>query len=341
MKAARFYEPEKPLKIEQIPKPKLEAGDVLINVKACGICGSDVHIYHGETPVGKSPIVLGHGFSGVVVEVGRNVKDIKKGDRVCIDGHIFCGKCSNCVRGRDNICKDWKFYGIHEDGGFAEYCKVREVNCIRLPNNISFEYGVLLSDAVATPYHALKLAKVTASDVVAIYGIGGIGVHAVQIAKLNEARVIAIDAVEDKLKLAKDLGADEVINAIEQDPVAKILELTNGEGADIAIEMVGKLQTIRNTFNSVRKGGKAVLVGLCAAEFPFDTRLLIRREIEIIGSYSYCKSDIEKVVELAETNKIDLSKSITHKVSLDDINRGIEILDKGIGNPLRVVVEVS
>lgn len=341
MKAARFYKPKTHLKIEEIPEPSLGTGDVLINVKACGICHSDVHIYHGQTVVGKSPIILGHEFSGVVTKVGSGVEDLQKGDRVCVDGVLFCGKCSNCISGRDNVCKDWRFYGIHEDGGLAEYCRVRSVNCIKLPRSIPFDYGAILTDAVATPYHAIRLAKITVGDTVAIYGIGGLGINAVQLAKLNGAKVIAVDVVEEKLKLAKDVGADDVINALEQDPVKKILESTDGEGADIAIEIVGKVQTINNALNCVRRGGKAVLVGLCAADFPFNTRLIVRKELEVIGSYSYCKWDIERLVELAAARRLNLSKSITHKLPLDEVNKGIEILEKGLGNPLRVIVEVS
>ena len=341
MKAARFYKPWVPLKIEEVSEPNLGTVDVLINVKACGICGSDVHIYHGETAVGKSPIILGHEFSGVITEVGSGVDDLQMGDRVGVDGLIFCGKCSNCVKGRDNACKYWKFYGIHEDGGFAQYCKVRAVNCVKLPSHIPFDYGAILTDAVATPYHAVRLAKISLGDSVAIYGVGGLGIHAVQIAKLDGARVIAVDMVEEKLKWAKDVGADDVINAAKHDPVEKILELTDGEGVDIAIEMVGKAQTTRKTLDSVRRGGKAVLVGLCANEVPLDTRLIVRKEIEIIGSYAYCKWDIERVVKLATDSRLNLSKSITCKLPLDEVNRGIEILEKGLGNPLRVVVEIS
>lgn len=341
LKAARFYKPRTALKIEEIQEPKLDAEDVLVKIKACGICGSDIHIYKGETPVGKLPITLGHEFSGVVVKVGSAVKDLQKGERVCVDGLIFCGKCKNCISGRDNVCKYWKFYGIHEDGGFAEYCKVHAVNCIKLPNNVPFDQGAILTDAVATPYHAVRLAKISVGDIIAIYGIGGLGINAVQLAKLCGARVIAVDVIEEKLKWAKEVGADNSINAAEEDSLKKILELTDGEGVDIAIEMVGKVQTLKNTFESVRRGGKAVLVGLCANDFPLDTRSIVRKEIEVLGSYSYCKRDIERVVKLATNKELNLAKSITHKLHLEEVNKGIEILDGRLENPLRVIIQVS
>jgi threonine dehydrogenase-like Zn-dependent dehydrogenase len=147
--------------------------------------------------------------------------------------------------------------------------------------------------------------------------------------------------VEEKLKEARDLGADETINAAKQDPVKTILELTQGDGVDIAIEMVGKTQTIKNTFDSVRRGGKAVLVGLSGEDFPFDTRTIVRKEMQVIGSYAYSKWDLEKVVELAATRRLNLSKTITHKFPLNEVNKGIEILDKGLGAPFNVVIEIS
>jgi len=340
MRAALFYEQEKPLSIEEVEKPEIGDTEVLIAVKACGICGSDIHIIHGETPVGKKPIILGHEISGIVEERGSKVDNVKIGDRVCVDSIIFCGMCKNCMSGKDNICKYWRLYGIHTDGGLAEYVKVRDVNCIRLPENVSFEEGAIITDAVATAYHAVKLANIQVGDIVVIYGCGGLGIHAIQLATLSGGEVIAIDVVDDKLKLARKLGAKYTINARESDVVEEIFNITDGNGADVAMEFVGRVETIVNTLDSVVRGGKVVLVGLCGKDVAYDTRKIVRGQLQVMGSYAFTKKDIVDVVNLVSTGKLDLSHSITHRFSLEEINQALKTLEENIGNPIRVVVEI-
>lgn len=340
MRAALFYQPEKPLSMEEVEKPKIGDTDVLIRVKVCGICGSDVHIIHGETPVGKKPIILGHEISGIIEEKGSKVDSVEIGDRVCVDSIIFCGACKNCMSGRDNICKYWRLYGIHTDGGLAEYVKVRSVNCVRLPENVSFEEGAIITDAVATAYHAVKLADIQIGDTVVIYGCGGLGIHAVQLANMSGGEVVAIDVIDDKLKLAKKLGAKYTINAKEVDPIKEVLNITDNNGADIAMEFIGTVDTIVNTLNSVVRGGKAILVGLCGKDVAYDTRKIVRGQLQVIGSYAFTKKDIVDVVNLVSVGKLDLSHSITHRFPLEKVNQALETLEKNIGNPIRMVIEI-
>ena len=306
----------------------------------CGICGSDVHIIHGETPVGKKPIILGHEISGIIEEKGSKVDSVEIGDRVCVDSIIFCGACKNCMSGRDNICKYWRLYGIHTDGGLAEYVKVRSVNCVRLPENVSFEEGAIITDAVATAYHAVKLADIQIGDTVVIYGCGGLGIHAVQLANMSGGEVVAIDVIDDKLKLAKKLGAKYTINAKEVDPIKEVLNITDNNGADIAMEFIGTVDTIVNTLNSVVRGGKAILVGLCGKDVAYDTRKIVRGQLQVIGSYAFTKKDIVDVVNLVSVGKLDLSHSITHRFPLEKVNQALETLEKNIGNPIRMVIEI-
>lgn len=326
--------------MEEVEKPKIGDTDVLIRVKVCGICGSDVHIIHGETPVGKKPIILGHEISGIIEEKGSKVDSVEIGDRVCVDSIIFCGACKNCMSGRDNICKYWRLYGIHTDGGLAEYVKVRSVNCVRLPENVSFEEGAIITDAVATAYHAVKLADIQIGDTVVIYGCGGLGIHAVQLANMSGGEVVAIDVIDDKLKLAKKLGAKYTINAKEVDPIKEVLNITDNNGADIAMEFIGTVDTIVNTLNSVVRGGKAILVGLCGKDVAYDTRKIVRGQLQVIGSYAFTKKDIVDVVNLVSVGKLDLSHSITHRFPLEKVNQALETLEKNIGNPIRMVIEI-
>jgi len=252
MKAARFYKPGEPLRIEEIPIPVIGPEDVLLDVKATGICGSDIHILEGVTPTGFSPITLGHEISGVVVEVGTNVRNWKTGDRVCVNCIVSCGSCYNCLRGRFSICTQRKLLGIHLDGGLAEYCKVPATNLIKLPENIPFEHGSIITDAVATPYHALiKRAKLELGQTVAIFGIGGLGYSAVQLARIAGAsKVIAVGIIAQNLERALNIGADEVINSSNQDPVEVIKNMTNGEGVDVALECIGMQTTIEQAVKS-------------------------------------------------------------------------------------------
>lgn len=342
MKAARFYEPNMPLIIENVIEPQVKANDVLIKIKAVGICGSDVHIYRGRTPVSRVPIILGHEIAGIVEKAGSAVMDIQAGDRVCVDSIIFCRECRNCMTGRDNICENRRLYGIHEDGGYAEYISVRSINCIKLPDNIPFEHGAILTDAVATPFHSIRRANIAPGEIVVIYGVGGLGIHAVQIAaKLRGANVIAVDVDREKLKIAKEVGATTVIDAKEEDPVSRVMEITADKGADVTIEAVGRAETIRNALDSVRAGGRVILQGLCEIPVSYDTRLLVRKEISVLASYGFCKSDIATVVRLTSDGRLDLTRSITHRFPLDEINEGIKVLEGNIGSPLRIVITVD
>jgi len=185
MVAARFHAPNRPLVLEDVPIPQIEASEILVEVKSCGLCGSDVHIIKGESSTGKVPITLGHESSGIIVHIGSRVEGWKPGDRVIISCITSCGNCSTCQMGRDSICLNRKALGVQLDGALARFMKVTPRNLVSLPDGISFEEGAILTDAVATPYHALKgRAKVRAGEAIAILGVGGLGIHAVKLARL-------------------------------------------------------------------------------------------------------------------------------------------------------------
>jgi len=186
MKAARFYKVGEPLKIEMVPIPEIGPEEVLVDVKACGICGSDIHIvYEGVTPTPYTPITLGHEPSGVIEKVGSEVTDWKTGDRVTINPFLTCGKCINCLSGNSQICLSRRVIGIHAEGGLAEFLRVPAKNLVRLPQPIPFDQGAIIADAVATPFHAItKRGNIRAGEKMAVFGCGGLGIHAVQIARI-------------------------------------------------------------------------------------------------------------------------------------------------------------
>jgi len=345
MKAARFYGVGEPLRIDKIPVPKLGPEDVLVEMKACGICGSDIHIvYEGVTPTAYTPITLGHEPSGIIFGIGSEVRDWKIGDRVTINPFLTCGKCINCLSGNSQICLSRRVIGIHTEGGLSEFLKVSAKNLISLPETIPFGQGGIIVDAVATPFHAItKRGFLRAGERVAIFGCGGLGIHGVQIAKVcGASQVIAVDAIDSALERAKKVGADEVINPRKGDPIEMIKALTGGTGVDLAVEFVGLRETIDQAVKCVRVGGRVVVVGLGPDEvtLPPPTQF-VRSERSFLGSYGSTTFEIQKVVDLAASGKLDLSNSITERFLLEDVNKGLEHLHQKIGNPIRIVIEMN
>jgi len=341
MKAARFYSPNMPIKVEQVPVPKIGPEDVLVEVKACGICGSDVHIMKGETFPGKTPIILGHEGAGIVCSLGKTVTGWNIGDRVVIDCVTSCGNCYHCQKGQDSICLNRQLTGIHLDGSLAQFIKVKPRNLIRLPENIDFETGSLSTDAVATPYHALKTrARLLSAESIAIFGIGGLGYHAVKLARLMGATpIIAVDVSESALERAKTAGADIIIDAKKENPPDIIRRLTGNLGTDVALECVGHNQTVRWAAESVKTSGRVVIVGLG----PESIQLMgitefVRGEVNLMGSSAFEIKEIKEILSLMQLGRLDLGPSITKTVSLDQINEALTTLSENSGDYIRIVV---
>jgi 2-desacetyl-2-hydroxyethyl bacteriochlorophyllide A dehydrogenase len=341
MKAAIFYSPDRPLNIEEVEKPKIAPTEVLVAVKVCGICHTDVAMIRGIYPPRKKPpFILGHEISGEVVEVGSEVKRIKIGDRVVVQASISCGNCYFCLIGRDNICAETETIGIDRDGGYAEYVSVPERNVFKLPQQISYEEGAVISDALSTPYHAIETAQLEMNDTVVIFGMGGLGLNAVQVAtKLRGANVIAVDIVDSKLKLAQDFGAYQIVNASKEDPVEKVRKITKGFGANCALEFIGLPITYVQAVKSVKRGGKVVMVGASTKDFSIAPFRLFKEELKITGSYTAIKSDFPILIDLVKEGKLNVKGIVTHTVSLDNINHGVEIMEKKIENLVRVAVK--
>ena len=343
MKAALLYEHNKPLRIEDVDSPKIGPWDALVRVKACGICGSDLHIIEGKVPgyPRKFPIILGHEAAGEIAAVGQEVRDLVEGDRVALCYYNnTCGNCRFCRTGRENLCSKFVRLGIDVDGSFAEYVRAQASYLLRLPKELSYEEGAALTDAVATPYHAVvKLGKVGVGDDVAIIGVGGVGMSAVQLAKLSGARkVIAVDISEQNLDWARSFGADETVNAREGDPVKRVFEITGGVGVDAAFEVVGLPQTMEQAFNCVKTGGRMVIVGVTSELLSFSPRRMQFNEIRMMGSKAFTRTDIADVIELARTGRIKVKPLITSTISLDEINDGIDRLKKRVPN-IRTIIK--
>lgn len=333
MKAAVFHGPKKPLKIEEVETPKIESHEILVKIAACGVCNTDMHyIDHGVPTFKKPPLILGHEPSGIVEEAGAGVKNFKVGDRVLIPPVFSCGYCANCRLGRENICFNMVMLGNHIDGAFAEYTKVPAKDCQHLPEELPLEESSIIADAISTPYHAVKnRAQVRPGDSVVVFGCGGVGINVVQVASAAGASVIAVDVVDNKLDIAKKLGAQHTINASDKEDKALLKEIRTltGGGADIAIEAIGNPKTIVLASAAVKAGGLHCQVGYTHHSVPMNAGRLMFREIEIKGSLGCRPVDYPKIIEMVKTGKIQLEPVVTHKFKLEDIDKAFDLMRKG------------
>lgn len=344
MKAARLHEIGRMLSIDSIPIPRLESNDVLVDIRAAGICHSDLNYRDGVSPVARLPLTLGHEIAGTIAKKGDGVKGIEKGDRVCVHYVISCGKCSFCTSDRENYCVEYQMVGKDVDGGFAEYVKIPARNVLKFPDTMPFDQAAILGCAGSTAYHALRRGRTKPGDTILINGVGGLGLHAVQLASrvFKAGKVIAVDVLEQKLEAANKLGASELVNSSKTGSGEQIRAITNGALADVVLDFVGRSITIENAIRWTGKGGRLVIVGISQEEVrlsPYST--IIGKEMEVIGVNDHLKSELRQLIELVVSGTLDLSNSITKRVSLEDVNRGMQILSENIGNPIRVVVARS
>jgi 6-hydroxycyclohex-1-ene-1-carbonyl-CoA dehydrogenase len=333
MKAAVFYGPNQPLKIEEVPTPQIGAGDILVKVAACGLCHTDLHyIDHGVPTFKKPPLILGHEISGTVAEIAPDVTNFKVGDSVLLPAVMSCGVCFFCRSGRENICASMKMFGNDIDGGYAEYVKAPAKDAFILPAEIPLIEGSIIADAITTPFHAVKnRAQVKPGDYVVVFGCGGVGLNMVQVANAVGGSVIAIDLSESKLEMAKKLGAVATINPNEVPDVAKAVRKITGGGADIACECIGNPKTMEIAVNTLRTGGRFVIVGYTEHSMNLNASRVMYREMDVVGSLGCRPVDYPKVIELARTGKIQVVPMVSKRFTLDQINEGFDFLRSGEG----------
>lgn len=345
MRAARLHRPRsatesEDLQIDQVPVPEPGAGEVLVRVAACGICASDLHVVQGVTPHGPDlPQILGHEPAGIVEAVGPGVEGWRAGDRVAFQMARACDACAYCAAGREAICPAVTIPGIDDHGAQAEYAIAAAHRLVPVPSSVPLEQAAILTDAVATPYHALKRAGVGEGVTCAIIGLGGLGMHAIQLAKLAGAWVVGVDIDEVNLQRGREWGADEVIDGRDGKPHRSIRELTEG-GVDRALEFVGHPDTVSQAVKSLRPGGRAAIVGLTPAPMTLmPEALFVSQELEVVGSFGSTGQDLNELVDLLEVGRLDLSRSITHRWSIEGFPDALELLESRDEHPIRMVVD--
>jgi propanol-preferring alcohol dehydrogenase len=306
MKAAILREFKTPLSIEEVAHPAPADDEVLIQVEACGACHSDVHVADGDWPqfarIVKRPLILGHEIAGRIVECGNAVRDLHPGDRVGVPWIYWsCGECQFCSAGNENLCPRQKITGVTVDGGYAEFVKAPATHALKIPDNISFLEAAPLFCAGLTVYRALKKTGSLANRRLAVFGIGGLGHFAVQIGRIFDADVTAIDVSDDKLELAKELGAAICLNARTTDVVK---ELRRNGGAHVCLVSAASKAAYETAFHCLRPTGTLLLVGLPAENICFPPILMAAGEIRIQASAVGTREDLREVLSLAAGGRL-------------------------------------
>jgi propanol-preferring alcohol dehydrogenase len=321
MRAARLHSFHSPLQSHTQPDPVPGADEVLVAVRAAGICHSDVHYRAGRSSVAL-PLILGHEVAGEVIARGSAVHDVAVGDRVAIHYLLSCGVCHRCVRFGEQFCERGAMIGKERDGGYADRIVVPARNAVRIPDNVAFEQAAIMMCSTATAYHALRLAELKPSDSIAILGFGGLGVSAVQLARAHGVEtVVAVDVVPEKLRRAEDLGAI----AIRPDQLQEY-------AIDVALDFAGHPDTTTAAVRALNPGGRLMVVAISLPRLDCDPyRDLLARERRIIGCSDHLREELVELLDMVSDGDFDLSQAITRTVPLDakEINAVLDDIEHG------------
>jgi D-arabinose 1-dehydrogenase-like Zn-dependent alcohol dehydrogenase len=340
MRAVQLAQASKTLTIRDVPVPDVGPREVLVRIKACGICLSDVHIIDGSMPSPLDVVIPGHEPAGVIEQVGAEVPHWRVGDRVVIDAGRSCGVCLSCVSGLTESCAAPKVMGFDYDGAWAEFIAVPFTGLCAIPDELPFEQAALLADAVSTPYAALvDTAGLRPGQSVGLWGIGGLGFHAVQIAHIaGAAPIIAVDPREAARSRALLVGADLAIDPRSPRFLDEIYEVTGG-GLDVAVDLVGSNGILRQAQAAIARGGQILVVGLG----PDDIHLGTTERFGVLGHQlkghlGYRRRHLQEVVKLVKWGRLDLAASVSAVIPLEDAPAGVAALASKSGDPIRIVI---
>lgn len=344
MHAARYHG-EGDLRLEDVERPTVGDDEVLVDLRAASLCGSDDNYLNGKTEPATAPITLGHEGAGVVETAGRNVESIDEGDRVVIHYIDSCGTCRPCSRGNDNRCRYRESIGHHVDGTFAEYIAVPERAVLALPDGVSFAEGSVAGCAVSTAYHATDRADIVPGDVVVVFGAGGVGLHAVLWASFRgAASVIAVDLADPQLEAAREYGADVALNPTTDDVQAEVDAVTDGWGADAAIECSGSPVAMEDAVEAIGgengyESGTVVGVGIQTEEISVGFGDVREGQLRVAGDHR--RSELDEILGLLAAGAVDVSPTLTHEVSLENVHDGLELVRDDEEFVGRVIVDTT
>jgi threonine dehydrogenase-like Zn-dependent dehydrogenase len=345
---------EKPYSVsfKQQKTPRIGTKEILVKVAYCGICGTDVHIYEGQVPYVKYPLIPGHEISGIVIEVGSDVSRISIGERIAINPNISCkdlnlktnNYCFYCKRNRPHFCKNWEAIGVTRPGGFAEFVKCPESSAIKITSSrISLKEAAFM-EPIACTLHGIKKLAITSNDVVLIIGAGPIGLLMISlIKKLYDPKIIVCEPLESRRDLASVLGASLVINS-DQTSIERIInDETSNEGVDVSIEAVGNTETATTALKLLNKGGRSLIFGVTSSEdkIPLYLHDLYSKEWSIFGSFTNPHEN-QEAMEILNKKIIDLEILVSHELSLASLEKGFQLLlNKGVKHVNKVLVKLE
>ncbi len=330
------------LEVVDLPVPSVKPHEVLVQVEACGICGSDVHGYDGSSGRRTPPIVMGHEAAGTVAATGAEVKGLSKGDRVTFDSTVYCGTCEYCARGEINLCDTRQVVGVscsdyRRSGAFAEFVVVPQHILYRLPDKISFAEAAML-EAVSVALHAVRVSPVKGGETALVIGAGMIGLLTLQAAKAAGcSRVLIADIDETRLDLAKQIGAEEVLHLSGAALATEVLRLTHGKGVDLTLEAVGRTETVAAAIDCTRKGGTVTLIGNIAPEVNLPLQKVVTRQLRLQGS---CASagEYPRAIELVANGKFQVRPLISAIAPLEEGPQWFQRLHAREPNLMKVIL---
>ena len=331
------------LEMVEMPQPEISPDDVLVRVRACGICGSDVHGFDGSTGRRIPPLVMGHEAAGTVAALGSRVKGLKEGDRVTFDSTVYCGECSFCRKGKVNLCDNRQVLGVsctdyRRHGAFAEYVAVPRRIVYPLPDSLLFEHAAMI-EATSIALHAVGLAQVPPGASAAVVGSGMIGLLAIQALRIAGVDpLIAVDVDDGRLALARQFGSSHAYNSATSDAVASVRDLTEGRGVDIAIEAVGNTGALRTAIASLQKGGTVVLIGNISPSVDLPLQSVVTREIRLLGSCA-SSGEIPHCIELLASGRIQVGPLISAVAPLAEGPAWFQRFRGRTGNLMKVVLQ--
>jgi len=328
------------LRVIEAGEPRPEPRQDLIQVRRCGICGSDLHAYKGRHPDYIMPLIIGHEFSGDVVEVGDGVTKVEVGDRVCVEPLLTCGECRFCLRGEYNRGVDLKVIGCQTDGAMAEYIAVDERWVYRLPEGMSYEEGAMM-EPLAVAVHAVRRAP-RLGDNVLVLGAGTIGLLTLQVARaMGAVNIVVTDLVDWRLELARKLGATEAVNPARESLEEVVEEVTGGVGVDTSFEAVGHEEVLRQALSLTRKGGDVVVIGVYEEPTP-RVRIMdiVNKELNVYGSLVY-NWDFETAIGLASSGRVDVKPLISDVVEMEEVVEGFKRMLAREEGVVKIQVRVS
>jgi len=328
------------ISIIDTPKPQADKNSAVVKVMAVGVCATDVHMICGNVTLAKPPHILGHEIAGVIEEIGENSRGFKKGDRIVVDTIVSCGHCLACKSGRRELCPERQEIGyVPYNGGYAEYVKVPTQCLVHLPDSIPFKDAAIL-ESIACPFGAILRIGIRLGSTVLVQGAGPAGIAFTQSAKISGAKKVIVSARgAQRLEFAKKFGADYVIDAANEDVIAKVNELTDGQGCDYVIDAAGSEKSIQTCFDAAKVGGDILFYGIPSAdskiEFPFMKMMM--KQLKLHGVLEYCQG-WDVLVGLVESGKMNVADMVTHTFKLDELSKAIDLYNSKDRSLIKAVI---